>query len=154
MGEATDDLIQLCFERTAEIRVFDGILQVLENLQAQGCRLSIWTGREKLTALEILRSTGTDKYFSDVVTRDCVKNFKPHPEGLLKILSAAGTKSKNALMVGDHIMDLEGARAAEVDAIHAIWNGTAPSLNASKSSFQVKQPKELENWFKNHHKEE
>ncbi|MDR3177285.1 MAG: HAD family hydrolase [Desulfovibrio sp.] len=51
-------------------------------------------------------------YCSCVLTRDHVKSVKPDPEHLVPALERAGCASAQALMVGDHPMDIEAGRRA------------------------------------------
>jgi phosphoglycolate phosphatase len=47
-----------------------------------------------------------------LLTRDHVPLVKPHPDHLLRALAILGKKPEEALMVGDHPMDIETGRSA------------------------------------------
>lgn len=53
-------------------------------------------------------------YFDMVVTALDVKNPKPHPESVLKILETFSLKKEEALFVGDSEVDQQTARAAGI----------------------------------------
>jgi phosphoglycolate phosphatase len=53
-----------------------------------------------------------DDYCSCVLTRDHVKNVKPDPEHLGPALERADCSGAQALMVGDHPMDIEAGKRA------------------------------------------
>lgn len=53
-----------------------------------------------------------DDHLEVVLTRDDVPRPKPHPDHLLEAIRRMGVDSRATLMVGDHPMDMETARAA------------------------------------------
>ncbi|TVM33025.1 HAD family hydrolase [Oceanidesulfovibrio marinus] len=53
-----------------------------------------------------------DEHLEVVLTRDDVPRPKPHPAHLLDAIRRMGVDSRATLMVGDHPMDMETARAA------------------------------------------
>ena len=66
-------------ERT---NLFEGIEDVLLTLSNQGSRISIWTGRDRFSAVAILENTGIKKYFDQIVSGTCVPNNKPQHDGI------------------------------------------------------------------------
>ncbi len=51
-----------------------------------------------------------------ICREDCF-NHKPHPEPVLLALEQLGAKPGNSIMVGDHIMDVQGGKAAGLATI-------------------------------------
>ena len=51
-------------------------------------------------------------YFDALLTRDDVPRVKPDPDHLLRALHMLGVLPENALMVGDHPMDIRAGKAA------------------------------------------
>ena len=47
-----------------------------------------------------------------LVTRDDVENTKPHPDHILRALDSLGVSSSEAVIVGDHWMDVLGGKSA------------------------------------------
>ncbi len=72
--------------------------------------LNLFTGRNRREFAYTFDRWSGAEHFRWVVTMDDVKNIKPHPEGLLKIL--AGRSAEKALYVGDNIDDALAARDA------------------------------------------
>lgn len=114
--------IELSMARHSEIQPFEGIVELLTLLKSKGCTLSIFTARELVTARAVLNTTGLDHFFEQLVTRDCVAHSKPSPEGINKILNSIQSSKVHALMVGDHQMDIEAARAAGIKAVSVCWD--------------------------------
>jgi phosphoglycolate phosphatase-like HAD superfamily hydrolase len=79
---------------------------------ARGFELNVFTGRNRREYSFSFDRWPCVSHFRTVVTMDDVKNVKPHPEGLLKILAERNPAS--ALYIGDNVDDALAARAAGV----------------------------------------
>jgi HAD superfamily hydrolase (TIGR01548 family) len=79
---------------------------------ARRFELNLFTGRNRREFSFTFDSWPSAAHFRTVVTMDDVKNIKPHPEGLLKILGKRDPAT--ALYVGDNIDDALAARDAGV----------------------------------------
>jgi len=110
-------------------RDFDGLVKnekclidekVLKKLK--GVKLAIFTGRPKEEANFILDKFKIKKYFEKVVAMENVKEEKPNPEGLLKVMNAVGVKS-DVVYVGDNLADLKAAANASIDFIGVVAPG-------------------------------
>lgn len=75
--------------------------------------LAVATNRST-TIGKVLEWNGLDRYFDIVVSSLDVKNPKPHPEPLLKILDFFSIDPLESLYVGDSSVDFQTARAAGV----------------------------------------
>ncbi|MES9991402.1 MAG: HAD-IA family hydrolase [Candidatus Thiodiazotropha sp.] len=88
--------------------LFDGVREVLGELQQQGYLLAVATGKGRRGLDLALESTGLGDYFH--LTRCADESFsKPHPEMLNQILDQTGIAPGRALMIGDTEYDLEMA---------------------------------------------
>lgn len=74
--------------------------------------LALFTGRVRQETDYTLDRLKVREFFGQIVTAEDVKHPKPHPEGLLTILS--GRDPAHALYLGDNIDDALAARAANV----------------------------------------
>ncbi len=110
-------------------RVFPGLRQTLESLQAQGVRLGIVTGSRE-GVFQPLSEDGLMGFFASVVTGKDVQRRKPDPEGLLKCVEALGIKPHEAVYVGDTPVDVEASRAAGLTAV-AVLSGAGDSASLS-----------------------
>ena len=91
------------------------LIELLELLKPN-CGLAVATNRSN-TIDEVLSWNGLSRYFDLVVSSLDVKNPKPHPESLLKILHFFDVRPDETFYVGDSSVDLETARAAQVPFI-------------------------------------
>jgi phosphoglycolate phosphatase len=92
-----------------------GLKQLLDLLKPS-FGLAVATNRSN-TIGTVLSSNGLESYFDIVVSSQDVKNPKPHPEPLLKILQFFAIGPREAFYVGDSMVDYETARAAAVPFI-------------------------------------
>ena len=89
-----------------------GLEKVLQALKP-AFGLAVATNRSN-TIGRVLEMNGLERYFDIVVSSLDVKNPKPHPESLLKILRFFSILPYQALYVGDSSVDWETASAASV----------------------------------------
>ncbi|MBJ7515609.1 MAG: HAD family hydrolase [Stenotrophomonas sp.] len=91
----------------------EGAVDLLRALAAQGCRLGILTRNDHALAKLTLVAIGLGDLFTDadIIGRDEVAP-KPAPDGLHYFLGRWGIAAAQAVMVGDHRMDLAAGRAA------------------------------------------
>jgi phosphoglycolate phosphatase len=89
-----------------------GLKEVLHFLK-QRCGLAVATNRSN-TIARVLELNGLTHYFDIVVSSLDVKNPKPHPEPIFKILDFFGIEPQECFYVGDSFVDYETARSAGV----------------------------------------
>ena len=92
-----------------------GLKKLLEYLKPR-FGLAIATNRSN-TIGKVLELNGLKEYFDIVVSSLDVKNPKPHPEPLFKILDFFDISPDESFYVGDSLIDYETARAADVNFI-------------------------------------
>jgi len=110
-------------------RNFDGLVKnekclIKENVlkKLKKYKLGIFTGRPKEEAVYGLKRFGIYKYFNALVVMENVKEKKPNPEGLLKVIKKLNVKNNETIYVGDNLADLKTAKNADVGFI-----GVCPS---------------------------
>ena len=99
-----------------EVRVYDGVKEMLTKLQEKKS-LALATNSYRVSALQILRHLDMEKYFNIIVCGDDVKNSKPHPDMIEKILLHFDSNKESAVVVGDSVKDRESASRAGVRSI-------------------------------------
>jgi HAD superfamily hydrolase (TIGR01509 family) len=108
-------------EMTSQVRVHDGIVQVLEALRRRGVPLAVFTGNSHRAAMILLEGTGLREHFDVVVGGDQVERPKPAPDGVLAAADALATDVARCLYVGDSPLDVGAAEAAGALPVHAGW---------------------------------
>lgn len=103
--------------------LFPGIAHMLSVLVGSGRRLAVTTSKREPTALAMLADDGVLDLFEVVVGQtDPARADKASL--VADTLSALGTTSGDAVMVGDRFYDVDGARANGVPCVGALF-GTA-----------------------------
>jgi phosphoglycolate phosphatase len=104
--------------------VHPGVPKLLERLRERGIKVGIVT-RNCRAAVECILSRNTLVY-DVLLTRDDVEAVKPDPEHLLAALRLLQAKPRQALMVGDHPMDVRAGRMAGIKTV-AVLTGYSPA---------------------------
>jgi len=119
---------------------------------AKRSELAIFTGRVWDELNYTLDRSNVREFFSKIVTADAVKQGKPHPEGLLKILD--GRDPAAALYVGDNVDDALAAQAASVEFLGILPRKSeerrqrGPLLQKLNARAVLGSVNEVEGWIK------
>jgi phosphoglycolate phosphatase len=98
--------------------LFDGILELLTELEKIDVKIYLWTARGRGSTIEILKSLEIIGFFEDISTAtDCEP--KPSTVGLDAMLS--GTPKDSIIMIGDSPGDIYGARNFGIKSVGAAW---------------------------------
>jgi phosphoglycolate phosphatase len=89
------------------------LVQTLEKLKENGILRAINTNRTT-SMKHVMERYGLVPYFEMVVTALDVKNPKPHPESIEKIIGAFQLKKEEAVFVGDSVVDKQTAESSGV----------------------------------------
>jgi phosphoglycolate phosphatase len=92
-------------------RPYPGVPETLECLAATHA-LAVLTNKPLSATREILDGLGLARHFGAVVGGDGPFPRKPDPAGLLHLCDIAHVPARNALLVGDSMVDWQTARAA------------------------------------------
>jgi len=104
-----------------ELRLYEGIAQLLERLKERGFKLALATNAYRNSTLQSLEHLNLTDIFDAVVCFDDVKRGKPNPAMLLKIVEDLNVSKEEAIFVGDGERDLLAAKAAGIDYIMVNW---------------------------------
>lgn len=109
-----------------EIKLFPGVIEMLESLKNSGYTLALVTSRLKHTTMQGVEKFRLDKYFDVVITaNDCTKH-KPDPQPVNITLEKLNKTAEEAVMVGDTVMDLGCAKNAGVISVLVGWSMALP----------------------------
>lgn len=108
---------RLHFEASeADIPLYDGVLELMRDLHAQGKTLAVATAKSRSGIDRSLKATGLAAYVSHSRTPEECRP-KPDPQMIVEILAEANLEAADAIMVGDTTHDLKMARNAGVESI-------------------------------------
>jgi pyrophosphatase PpaX len=108
-------------EHDRMLKLYDGILDLLNRLTKAGVRLGLVTSKSRPTTQMAFDLTGIEAYFDSTVCCDEAPGNKPSAEPILFCLAGLHTAPKDAAYVGDSPADVQAARAAGVTAIAVSW---------------------------------
>lgn len=97
-------------EAARRSRLFPPVRPMLAALHQRGVTCAV-ISRNILPAIRMV-FPDADEHFACILTRDDVSKVKPHPEHLLKALERINCPASQALMVGDHPMDIQVGKLA------------------------------------------
>jgi HAD superfamily hydrolase (TIGR01509 family) len=123
-------------ESLKRVRPFSGIENVLALLHEKDLVMGLVTDSSK-TSLETLHTHAISHYFSAMITRDDGIPRKPEPDGLLECLRRMEISPKNAVFIGDAIIDVQAGKKAGTLTI-----GVLTGL-ASRDQFEADPPTAL-----------
>jgi len=102
--------------------LFPGVVQALTELRHEGFRLGIVSTKYRYRIETILAHHGAAGLVDVIIGGEDVREHKPAPEPLLRILARLQLAPHEALYCGDHSVDAQAAEAAEVPFV-AVLSG-------------------------------
>lgn len=131
-----------------ENEVYDGILEMLEELTAAGFELYLATSKPEVYAKRILEHFGLADYFSYVVGSELDGTRIQKKDVITHLLWECGISAQDAIMVGDRRHDVEGARACGVHSVGVLYGyGSEDELKKAGASHVVATVKELKEYL-------
>ncbi|WP_242138576.1 MULTISPECIES: HAD-IA family hydrolase [unclassified Sphingomonas] len=100
--------------------LYDGILDVLDQLAGEGWKLGVATGKSDRGLAHILAHHGIAAHFITLQTADRHPS-KPHPSMIETAMADAGAVPETTVMIGDTSYDMLMARAAGTRALGVAW---------------------------------
>jgi len=100
--------------------LFDGMLELLDTLEADGWLLAVATGKSDRGLKHCLESHGIHARFVSLQTADRHPS-KPHPSMVEQAIADAGAAPETTIVLGDTSFDMAMAAAAGAAPIGAGW---------------------------------
>jgi phosphoglycolate phosphatase len=113
-----------------ETRVFPGIAELLQRLEARGMKWGIVTNKAERFAKPLMERLDLEQRCACVVGGDSTSRMKPHPDPLLAASRLIGLAPRACVYVGDDRRDVEAGRAAGMRTIavrYGYLNGSDPA---------------------------
>jgi phosphoglycolate phosphatase-like HAD superfamily hydrolase/predicted metalloenzyme YecM len=129
-----------------EPKLFAGARDMLEALVDAGITCHIWTARDEESTRKILAHEGITQHFK-TLSFGGAQRSKPDLASLR--IDLASVAPASALMIGDSVTDIRGARALGAFRAAALWDPVVdlgPLLQEGAELF-FRSPAELRNWL-------
>ena len=112
-------------------RLFPGAKKLLRQLKEKGYKLAVASNRPTRFSWVLIRRLGLKKYLDYVLCADRLKQGKPHPEIMNKILRRFSLKPENALYIGDMTVDAQAGRRSKIKTV-IVTTGSNTRLEIEK----------------------
>jgi HAD superfamily hydrolase (TIGR01509 family) len=131
-----------------ELKIVDGVKDVLDNLKARGISISIGSNSPKKRVELAIELTGIASYFDRIVSYEDVAQGKPAPDIFLTAAALAGAKIGECVVVEDSITGTTAAHAAGIRTIgftgtHAHPKSHAKDLKTAGAAVVVARMEDL-----------
>jgi HAD superfamily hydrolase (TIGR01662 family) len=104
-------------ENINKMKLFDGVIEMLEYLKSKGKKLYICTNRPKVLLDKVLTENKIDFYFDEVISCADAGYKKPNPYCLLDIIRRSELDSDQFIYFGDSEIDSQFAKSAGIEHI-------------------------------------
>jgi phosphoglycolate phosphatase len=133
--------------RDPELKLFDGVREMLAELAAQDVRMAVATGKSRIGLNRALAASGLVDAFQ--ATRCADETFsKPNPTMLYEIMDELGVANDRVLMIGDTSHDLQMATNAGVHGVGVAYGAhTREELEAEHPRTVVDSVSGLRQWL-------
>ncbi len=101
------------------IDTYENCLDVVERIKKTGLRIGIVTSKDKTRTLEIIKRFNI--LFDVVECPETKGRGKPNPDPLFRAMLKCQRDPSETLYIGDMDVDMEAAKRAGIDYIHANW---------------------------------
>lgn len=115
------------------IKTFPHVEDILQEIKSLQKQLYIVSSKHSNVLERNLKSLGIYHFFDDVISADKVEYFKPHPDGINKIIEKNKFDRKRVMMIGDAIYDIQMAKAAKVVSCGVTWGCHSEELLAKEN---------------------
>jgi len=126
-------------------RLFDGMEEVLQHIEAQGLAWGIVTNKPGFLTDPLLDELGLLERSAVTVSGDTLPERKPHPRPLLHAAAQIGVAPKHSIYVGDDARDIQAGNAAGMTTVTALYGFITPEEDPTTwpADHQIERPDDL-----------
>lgn len=126
------------------ITAFTHIDEVLKTFKERGVLLFVLSSKKTDVLYRNLQKLQLDTFFTDWIGSDQVEHYKPHPDGIFKIVERFSLNVTDCIMVGDAIFDIQMGKAAGCQTVAVNWGShSKEQLLKEEPSFFTHEVKDL-----------
>jgi len=125
-GEVKEEHLDFIYQTHRELKhrylkLFDGVIHLLESLKKEGYRLGLLTSELRDIAVDELNILGIAHYFDHILAFDDLKKPKPYPDGLYEHMTHFNCTKDEIMYIGDQKSDGTAASRAKVYSVLMDW---------------------------------
>lgn len=109
---------QMLMEAYRTLPAFEDVPTGLEKLRSAGLKLLAFSNGTAAAVNTLLKHADIEQYFTDVVSVDEIKSFKPNPMVYRHFLQRANSQASNTWLISSNPFDVIGALSA---GLHGAW---------------------------------
>ena len=129
-----------CADKT---RPYDGIMELLQNLKKDGCKLAVVSNKADYGVQELCKQYFDGVFDFAVGEREGIRK-KPAPDSVNEVLKTLGCSRDRAVYIGDSDVDIQTAANAQMDHIIVEWGfRDVPFLIAKGAKVLAEKPEEI-----------
>jgi len=128
-------------------RLYPSVQEGLDRMLDSGARMAVLTNKPVVPSRQIVESLKLGRFFMQIYGGNSFATKKPDPEGALKLVTEAGVRPEETVIVGDSHVDVETGINAGLWTV-AVSYGFAPhTLNSNPPDVLLDAPHELAEVF-------
>lgn len=124
------------------IKVYRGIVEVLEKLKYKNIALAVATNAPTKFAVEMIKAAKIYDFFNYIKGCDGDLPPKPQPHILLYILEKLNYKNSESIFVGDSLNDMKAGRGIDMVTFFALW-GFGGEIDTCCYNYKLLNPRNL-----------
>ena len=129
-----------CADKT---RPYDGIMELLQNLKRDGCKLAVVSNKADYGVQELCKQYFDGVFDFAVGEREGIRK-KPAPDSVNEVLKTLGCSRERAVYIGDSDVDIQTAANAQMDHIIVEWGfRDVQFLISQGAKVLVEKPEEI-----------
>lgn len=149
-GDVVEDFIKIYrgeydIRGWKECNVYDGVVEMLRDLKAAGKKVALATSKPLKFSSTIINGLDLAQYFDYVGGATDDSSGETKADVIYNCFDALGIKDKSkAIMVGDRLFDIEGAKECGIDSIGILWGyGDREELQKYEADYILETPKDV-----------
>lgn len=143
-AEMADEYKRINRELIDEIKMYSGVKELLGQLKKKDFELVLYTGKDRVRVLELLRKFSIELFFDLLITSDDVKNGKPNAEAYEFLKQAYRDFDIKCVMVGDGVNDILFAKRNHLLSVAVTWGEIDKKILVKENpDFVAESPQEI-----------
>ncbi len=110
-----------------QTRLFPGIAEVLQNLEARGIKWGVVTNKLQRFTKPLMAALQLTSRAACIISGDTTTRSKPHPEPMLAACRDAGVLPEQSIYIGDSAHDIAAGKGANMKTLAAAYGYLKPA---------------------------
>ncbi|MBE6792201.1 MAG: HAD family hydrolase [Ruminococcaceae bacterium] len=129
---------------TYKTTIYEGLVEALDNIKAQGIELAIVSNKPDYAAKDVVYALFGKDYFREVVGQLPDVPLKPDPTAVFGVMERAGVAADECLYIGDTSTDMKTGKNAGLFSVGVLWGFRGEDeLRDNGADLIIRHPSEL-----------